>query len=175
MTQRSLLWKNLRRKYGRPILKLSYWKSSLRSQIFLCTSTSLVFNEEGTYVESTGRRYKIPKEQYQMIWIHLKFSLKGDLEYDIASQWYISEKCFSKFLFFFLLCVLNDVSDASIQLLLCFQENLNLCIAGVLYRPGSYKMWMCYIFNMLPLGIEDAQNIIKQEENDRTKWAVDTF
>lgn len=101
MTQRSLLWKNLRRKYGRPILKLSYWKSSLRSQIFLCTSTSLVFNEEGTYVESTGRRYKIPKEQYQMIWIHLKFSLKGDLEYDIASQWYISEKCFSKFLFFF--------------------------------------------------------------------------
>lgn len=126
MTQRSLLWKNLRRKYGRPILKLSYWKSSLRSQIFLCTSTSLVFNEEGTYVESTGRRYKIPKEQYQMIWIHLKLSLKGDLEYDIASQWYISEKCFSKFLFFFFFS-------------LCLEWCLRCLNSVTVVFPGNFK------------------------------------
>lgn len=80
--------------------KTALWKSSSRSQIFLCTWASLVFNEEGTHTESTGRSCKIQKEQYQMIWIYLKFFLKGDLEYDIASQLYNSENCFSKFLFF---------------------------------------------------------------------------
>lgn len=42
-------------------------KSSLKRQIFLCISTSFVFNEEGLYAESTGISCKILKEQYQRI------------------------------------------------------------------------------------------------------------
>lgn len=72
--------------------------SSLKSEIFLCTSTSFVFNEEGTYAESTGISCKIPKEQYQRIWMYLKLSLESDLEHEIAPQWSNSENYFSNFL-----------------------------------------------------------------------------
>lgn len=89
--------KDLRRKYGQH----SFWniqKISVKSQIFLCTSSSFVFNEEGTYAESRGINCEIPKDQYQRIWMYLKLSLKDDLKYEIAYQWSNSENSFCTFL-----------------------------------------------------------------------------
>lgn len=95
---KKLCTKDLRRKYGWH----NFWnilKISLKNQIFLCTSNSFVFNEEGTYAESRGINFKIPKEQYQRIWIYLKLSLKSDLEYERAFQWSNNENSFYTFLF----------------------------------------------------------------------------
>lgn len=123
------------RKYGWH----NFWniqKISLKSQIFLCTSSSFVFSEEGTYAESRGINFQIPKEQYQRIWIYLKLSLKVDLEYwesiSIVQQWKLLLYLCPSLLF-------SHGPDASNQLLLPSQKNSDLSILWVLYGSIFYK------------------------------------
>lgn len=69
--------------------------------------------------------------------MYLKLSLKGNVEYEIATQWSNNENYFFKFS---PSCLLNYAPDASNQLKLPLQDNSGLYIPGVL--DGFYETWM---------------------------------